>query len=61
MSGSINDQTISDVGNIGRQALIMAAGQRSLAGLGEAESGNVIAFTLKPRTALPKEIINRGL
>ncbi|MDR1396876.1 MAG: hypothetical protein LBJ14_04020 [Desulfarculales bacterium] len=61
MSGSINDQAIADVGNIGRQALVMVSGQRSLAGLGEAESGNVVAFTLKPRTALPKEIINRGL
>ena len=61
MSGSINDHAIADVGNVGRQALIMAVGQRSLAGLGEAESGNVVAFTLKPRTVLPRETINRGL
>jgi hypothetical protein len=61
MSGSINDQTIADVGNVGRQALVMAVGQRSMAGMGEAESGNVVAFTLKPRTMLPRETINRGL
>jgi hypothetical protein len=61
MSGSINDQTIADVSNIGRQALIMAIGQRTMAGLGESESGNVVAFTLKPRTALPRDIIKEGL
>jgi TolB-like protein len=61
MGGSINDQTIADVANVGRKALIMAMGQRSLQGLGEAESGNVVAFTLKPQTPLPRSAQGEGL
>ncbi len=61
MSGTINDYAIADVGNVGRQALVLGVGQRSLQGFTDAESGNVVAFTLKPKTALPREVPNRGL
>lgn len=61
MSGTVNDYAIADVGNVGRQALVMAIGQRSIAGFGDADSGNVVAFTLKPKTALPRNIESRGL
>jgi TolB-like protein len=61
MGGSVNDQTIADVANVGRKALILALGQRSMEGLGEAESGNVVAFTLRPQTSLPRTAEGEGL
>lgn len=53
ISGYLPDYTVADVGNVGRPALVMGVGQRAMQGFSEAETGHVVAFTLKPQKKTP--------
>ncbi len=55
ISGYLPDYTVADVGNVGRPALVMCVGQRSLKGFFEVDTSHVVAFTLKPQKAIPKK------
>lgn len=54
ISGYLPDYTLADVGNVGRQALVMAVSQRELSGLLEKGTGHVVAFTLKTQKPTKK-------
>ena len=60
ISGYLADFTIADVGNVGRQALVMAVAKRSMKGYIPSDKSFLVAFTLKPPKE-PKKIENKGL
>jgi len=60
MSGYLPDYIMADVGNVGREALVLTISQMQMSGLVEKGTSNIVAFTLKTRKKVPVPE-NRGL
>ncbi len=60
ISGTLTDYIIGDVGNVGRQALVLSVGHEELGGFLEKGFTNIVAFTLKVPKKKP-QTINKGL
>ena len=60
ITGYLADFTIGDVGNVGRNALVMAVSKRSMKGYIPSDKSFLVAFTLKPPKKAPTTK-NKGL
>ena len=61
ISGDVTDYLVADVGNVGRQALVLSFTQKVFGGMVEKGVSNVVAFTLKPSVGKRKAPVNKGL